>query len=286
MPGQGSPIGAGRSNLASAMSLPEIPESEAAGRIAGIYRAILDATGLPSTNLVWRHMASYPGVLEWAYDALEEAFSAGAFRALGADIAASMPPVPMPPLADDDGLDRTTLEAAAPVMAFYNRANPINLVALFALRRVLAGEVSGSGFASPPPREAPLPRLPPVAGEVDDATQALMASLAGMLAGPDSALMPTALRHLANWPATIPALHRRVAGLVASGALDAGADALSRAAGQAAARVSLVAPGSADPAEETRRAIEGAIELFLAPISRMAVVGRGFESVIREALAK
>ena len=53
------------------MSLPEIPESEAAGRIAEIYRAILAATGLPSTNLVWRHMASRPGVLEWAYDALE-----------------------------------------------------------------------------------------------------------------------------------------------------------------------------------------------------------------------
>ena len=268
------------------MSLREIPESEASGRTAGIYHAILDATRLPSTNLVWRHMASYPGVLEWAYDALEEAFSVGAFRALGAELAASMPPVAMPPLGADDGLDRGTLEAAAPVMAFYNRANPINLVALFALRRVLAAENSGSGFDSPTPDEAPLSPLPPVAREVDDATQILMASLARMLAGRDSELMPTALRHLANWPATIPALHDRVEGLVASGALDAGAAALSLEAGEAAARVPLAAPASGQPGAETRRALEAVIDLFIRPISRMVVVGRGFERVIGDALAK
>ena len=121
------------------MSLSEIPESEAAGRIAEIYRAILDATGLPSTNLVWRHMASRPGVLEWAYDGLQEAFPAGAFRVLAAEIVACVPPPAMPGLDPGEGLDPATLESAGSVMAFYNRANPINLVALAALRRLLAG---------------------------------------------------------------------------------------------------------------------------------------------------
>ena len=267
------------------MSLPEIPESEAAGRIAEIYRAILAATGLPSTNLVWRHMATMPGVLEWAYGSLEAPYAAGAFRALGAAVAAATPAAGMAPLAEADGLDRPTLDAVASVMAFYNRANPINLVALAALGRALAGEVSGAGVDAPSPAEAPLPRLPPVASEIDDRTQSLMAALARRIAGPGTALMPTALRHLANWPATIPALHRRVEALSASGALDRGAAAVLDRAKEAARRVPLAVPVSGSPDAETRRALEGVIDLFVPPISRMVVVGRGFEAVLRDAAA-
>lgn len=263
------------------MSLPEIPESEATGRIAEIYRAILDATGLPSTNLVWRHMASRPGVLEWAYDALEEAFSAGAFRVLGAEIVSSLPPPAMPRLAGDGSLDRATLESAAAVMAFYNRANPINLVALSALRRVLAGETTDAAFDGVPPAHDPLPALPRLARDFDSGTAARMASLARTINDGDGALMPTALRHLANWPATIAALQERVDGLVASGALKAGAEALRQMAADGAARVPLAVPASGRPSEATRHALEATIDLFLTPISRMIVIGRGFEAALR-----
>ena len=263
------------------MSLPEIPEAEATGRVADIYRAILDATGLPSTNLVWRHMACHPGVLEWAYDALEGAFTGGAFRALGAEIASSMPPPAMPSVAADGGLDRATLERAASVMAFYNRANPINLAALSALRRALAGETSESAFDRPVPGDDPLPPLPEVAREVDCETAARMAALARTINDADSALMPTALRHLANWPATIAALQERVEALVASGALKVDAQTLRRRAAEGAARVPLAVPVSGRPSEATRHALEATIDLFLTPISRMIVIGRGFEAALR-----
>ena len=263
------------------MSLPEIPESEATGRIAGIYRAILDSTGLPSTNLVWRHMASRPGVLEWAYDALEEVFSAGAFRVLGAEIASSLPPPAMPRLAEDGSLDRAALESAASVMAFYNRANPINLVALSALRRVLAGETSESSFDPPVPADDPLPPLPEVARNVDSETAARMAALARAINDGESALMPTALRHLANWPGTIAALQERVEALVASGVLTADAGMLRQRAADGAARIPLAVPVSGRPSEATRQALETTIDLFLTPISRMIVVGRGFEAALR-----
>ncbi|MDE0060956.1 MAG: hypothetical protein OXI22_22450 [Defluviicoccus sp.] len=266
------------------MSLSEIPESEAAGRIAEIYRAILAATGLPSTNLVWRHMASRPGVLEWAYDALEAGFSAGAFRSLGAGVAAELPPAAMPKLAEDECLDRATLERAASVMAFYNRANPINLVALCSLRRVLAGETSGSGNPAASPAGDGLPALPPVARDVDPETRARMAALARTINDTDGALMPTALRHLANWPPVLAAFGRRVEALAASGALDAGAAAILESAAAAARRVPLTRSGSRAPGKETRDALEAAIDLFVPPISRMIVVGHGFEAVIRAAL--
>lgn len=269
------------SGAIAAMSLPEIPESEAVGRIAEIYRAILDATGLPSTNLVWRHMAFQPGVLEWAYRALEGAFSAGAFRLLGAETASSMPPRAMPPLEEREGLDRATREAAASVMAFYNRANPINLVALSALRRVLRGEPGGARYDARPPSDPPLSPLPTIPREIDMDIRARMASLARTINDRESALMPTALRHLANWPATIAALQVRVEGLVASGALDGDAEALRRKAREAAALVPLSTPDSGQPSEETRSALEGTIDLFIAPISRMVVIGRGFEEVLR-----
>lgn len=263
------------------MSLPEVPESEAAGRVAEIYRAILDATGLPSTNLVWRHMAVHPGVLEWAYHALEDSFSAGAFRALGAEIVSSMPPAAMPLLEEADNLDRATKEAAASVMAFYNRANPINLVALSALLRVLRGQTGGARYEAEPTSDRPLSPLPPIPRDIDAKTQARMASLARTINDRESALMPTALRHLANWPATISALQGRVEGLTASGALHSDAEALRRKAREAAALVPLSTPASGQPPEETRRALEETIGLFMAPISRMVVIGRAFEAVLR-----
>ena len=263
------------------MSLPEIPESEAAGRIAEIYRAILDATGLPSTNLVWRHMAVHPGVLEWAHGALEGAFSAGAFRVLGAETASFLPPRAMPPLEEREGLDRSTREAAASVMAFYNRANPINLVALSALQRVLRGETGEARYEAEATSDSPLSPLPTIPVDIDVDTRARMASLARTINDRESALMPTALRHLANWPATISALQGRVEGLAASGALDSDAEALRRKARVAAALVPLSTPASGRPSEETRRALEETIGLFMAPISRMVVIGRAFEAVLR-----
>ena len=108
-----------------------------------------------------------------------------------------------------------------------------------------------------------------------------MASLARRINDRESALMPTALRHLANWPATIAALQGRVEGLVASGDLDGDAEALRRKAREAAALVPLSTPDSGQPSEETRSALEGTIDLFIAPISRMVVIGRGFEGVLR-----
>ena len=266
------------------MSLSEIPESEATGRVAEIYRAILDATGLPSTNLVWRHMASRPGVLEWAYDALQEAFSAGAFRVLGAEIAACVPPPAMPGLDSGEGLDPATLESAGSVMAFYNRANPINLVALAALRRLLAGETTDTAFEGVLPDDDPLSPLPTVASDIDRETKSRMASLARTVNDADSALMPTALRHLANWPLTIVALHRRVEGLAASGVLDRDAEVLRRRAREGAARVPLAVSASGRPPEDTRHALQATIDLFVAPISRMIVIGRGFGAAIEAAL--
>ena len=226
-------------------------------------------------------MACHPGVLEWAHGALEDTFSAGAFRALGAETASSLSPASMPPLEESDGLDRATREAAASVMAFYNLANPINLVALSALQRVLHGETGGAGHDSASPSNARLPPLPTIPRDIDAETRARMASLARIVNDGESALMPTALRHLANWPATISALLGRVEGLVASGVLDSDAEALRHTARGAVARVPLGMPASGRPSDETRHALERTIDLFVTPISRMIVIGRGFEAALR-----
>ena len=111
-----------------------------------------------------------------------------------------------------------------------------------------------------------------------------MAALARSINDSDGALMPTALRHLANWPPVLAALDRRVEALAASGALDAGAAAILESAAAAARRIPLKSPASGAPGAETRDALEATVDLFIPPISRMIVVGRGFESVIRAAL--
>ncbi len=49
------------------MSLPELREADAPPAIAAIYAALRDATGVPQVNLIWRHAATLPGVLDWLW---------------------------------------------------------------------------------------------------------------------------------------------------------------------------------------------------------------------------
>ena len=49
------------------MSLPELRAEDAKGNIKLIYQAIENALGVRLVNLVYRHLATVPGTLEWSW---------------------------------------------------------------------------------------------------------------------------------------------------------------------------------------------------------------------------
>src|SRR5258708_14233514 len=48
-------------------SVPSILESEATGQVAEIYADIRQVLGTSIVNLIWRNLATIPGVLEWTW---------------------------------------------------------------------------------------------------------------------------------------------------------------------------------------------------------------------------
>ncbi len=200
-------------------SLAEVRESEASPAVAAVYAALREATGVPLVNLIWRHLATLDGALDWAWATVAPALRAG-LVAGGRDRMAGalvLPAVPDVTLAQWQaaGLDAATLRTVRDIVAVYNRGNQTNLVMLTALRRELEGAPLVPGEARAAPRGAPrgapvgpplatvppLPRLAELAPEV----QALAQDLAARR-GTSPGVVPSLWLHLAHWPALLAAL--------------------------------------------------------------------------------
>src|ERR1043165_9939942 len=63
--------------------LAELPESQASGQIAEIYREIRVFSGVPYVSSLQRYLATLPGVLEWAWTALRPAMVSGVIPETG-----------------------------------------------------------------------------------------------------------------------------------------------------------------------------------------------------------
>jgi len=61
--------------------LAEIREAEAPPAIAAIYAALHEGIGIAQVNLIWRHAAALPGVLDWLWAQAAPALASGAAAA-------------------------------------------------------------------------------------------------------------------------------------------------------------------------------------------------------------
>lgn len=199
------------------MTLAELRDADAPPDIAAIYAALRTATGVPLVNLIWRHLATLPGVLPWAWQAVRPALEAGSVAAARTRIAQALDLPEGLRRVDEEAWQSAGLPAAArdPVLAIldtYNRGNLTNLVVLTALRRSIEGEVAqpdGPPPAAAPADTAPLAPVPPLPvleglpGETRALVERLAARHAGAAAG---GVTPSLYLHLAHWPALLAAL--------------------------------------------------------------------------------
>ena len=94
--------------------LAEIDEKAATGEIAAIFEDVRRLWGVPYVSAIHRHLATRPGVLEWAWEAVGSAFRSGvaqetAWRAVADVRIAPLAAIPRDALAvwgvDDKGLE-------------------------------------------------------------------------------------------------------------------------------------------------------------------------------------
>lgn len=186
-------------------SLPEVSERDATPEIARIYRDIRTLSGVPMVALIWRHLATVPGVLPAVWDVLGPLFRQGALQQAAWSAAVTSAEPAKLAIAGLSDADRAAVQR---VFDAYNRANPVNFVAV----RVLLHSANGPGARVASVRAVPAARtfvppqliadLPPMV-----APATIPAELRELIDGLStdsrvdrSRIVPSLYRHLVGWP--------------------------------------------------------------------------------------
>lgn len=262
--------------------LAELPEDRATGRIAEIYEEIRRFSGVPYVSSLQRYVATMPGALEWAWDAIRPALASGTISETGWRLARnvripSARPVPAEAL-NAWGIDAAGLAAIRNVAENFVRVSPVNLMTGASLALLLTGtRPSGSGFPgawTPPAMLAPMP------GNVDPLTQdtstrALLMRFVTEVDG--KPFVPALYRQLAHWPGALAWLADELAPRFGSPETNA-ARAAFRAAARAAAPdiVARLPPIASEgmPDEATTQRILTTIDRYAETSPEMTMFGQ------------
>jgi len=158
--------------------------------------------------LIFRHLATRDGVLEWAWEAIGPAWRTGSLQEAAWRIAreerlAPIAPVPFAALAPL-GVEGGDLRAIHAVLEAYNRANPENMLTILCALRLLRGATASVPTRPrawvPPPAPGP---LPPMAHP--DTYSPEIASVLDLVAAPGESGSPRVVqslyRHFVHRPA-------------------------------------------------------------------------------------
>ena len=242
----------------SGTGLVEIREAEAPPDIAAIYAALNEGIGIGQVNLIWRHAAALPGVLDWLWAQAAPALASGVAAAARDRITAAIT-LPMP-AASPKPQDHAAVVA---LVETYNRGNLTNLALLSAISLRAQGVAPGASLP-PAPRGAMLPAPPPLSrlAALPAAQQAQIRALTAAHGLSDAAVVPSLYLHLALWPEFLARLPDLLAPLHADGGLHRLRDAAVEAARDAAPGL-IAALGSAPAPPAALPEFLGRLEIFV-----------------------
>ena len=286
--------------MASRARLPELSEQDAGPEVKAIYEEIKACCRVPMVSLIYRHLATHDGLLEWCWRVLAPAMRSGALsRAAGAAATAPLS-LALPPLTPEGaealGLREMDIAAIAYIASAYNAANPHNAIAVRILMTLLAtDEAQGSTAAAndagdPYPQVATAtatatatavyPALPALV-QLEDMAPALAENVGRLRVGGDDGsrgIVPTLYRHLAHWPDYLMASSAALEPLFRNGEIEAAAAQVTTAGDAAAARLGAELAAHDRPAGRPtgaeREATLATLAAFAATIPEMITVGR------------
>ncbi len=268
--------------------VPAITEAGATGEIAAIFADIRLVLGVDVVNLIWRHLATIPGALPWAWGMLRPLYANGSIAAeaaaLRGDLALPrLPPFPAETFAAAGLLD-DDISTIRDILSAYDRTNAMALVALSALLGRLGDAPPALDAATSPnidvahefPPSIPLPPLPSVAElSLRIAELVLVLILNRLGTRHDDAILASMYRHLAYWPAYLTLAWTLIAPLDADGSLDRLiANAAKKAQERSAHLMTQLLAVSARPIDPgLSAAIRSAIDPFTSGvIAKMVVI--------------
>lgn len=188
--------------------LAEISEANATGDVARIFADIRRLCAVPYVSAIYRHLATRPGALPWAWAAVSPAFESGAAQEAGWRVAADLPLDPLPPISRDAlrvwGVDASAEQTVRNTCDGFVRVAPVNMVFAGLLKRFIAGDTPNGQSASgtwQPPGDIPAP--PPLVdpAKLDPAQLGVLLRFATISGG--KPFVPGLYRMLAHWPALL-----------------------------------------------------------------------------------
>ncbi|MGI9408488.1 MAG: hypothetical protein ACR2OV_00340 [Hyphomicrobiaceae bacterium] len=261
--------------------LAELREADAPPAIVAIYEEIKRATGIPQVNLIFRHLATVPGMLAWTWERLGPLYVSGQISDCAGQLTETLPsPKTSGILQELDADDRT---GVSEVLRFYNHANRHNLVALTTLANLNTNPAPATKFtASDQPATLDQPQVPrfdvpnlPKLDELPVERRKLVVELASHHGASEMGAVPSMYLHMAVWPAAIALTHRRVVGLANSGSLARDAANVINSADELAGdlTVRLAAADDLPETPEQIAALERIAAFVKNTIPEMVVVG-------------
>ncbi|MGE0767872.1 MAG: hypothetical protein AB7L90_15520 [Hyphomicrobiaceae bacterium] len=262
-------------------ALEEVGVSIAPPEISGIYSEISHLSGIPLPALIWRHLATYSGVLPEVWSALRPIYVAGlAQDAAWQTVAATLAGIAAGPdrrALEAAGLGSDVIEAYDRVLQSYNRANPVNFIGV---RLLLVQMSDGQSNRQPrvdTPKEwvppSPITNLPPMV-PVSDIPPRMRGLIDGLGVAPNidrSQVVPSLYRHLVPWPVLLQLISDELSPRLASGDIARLVRTVSTALEAEVARLAdRVGPL---PALSRVPAVRDVLESFSGLIPEMVVIG-------------
>lgn len=273
--------------------LEEIRAENATGNIRDVYAAIEAALGVKLVNLVYRHLATVPGALEWAWSTVGPTFENGVFAERSkALVLVDETSVTNSISFESVGLSEKDGSRVIETLRAYNRANPMNALSLRVIELAL-GTGRAALWQAPEPADAisnnarPLAVLLPMAplDILSPATMDILYRLAALTTGQDRGLVPSLFRHFTAWPALLTALADWLEPLAKDGVIEgqvarisAQADGIARDIFE---QMSEPGHGAVLPDLATRETLLRTIEIFPPAICRMIVIGGLLHKAVR-----
>lgn len=206
--------------------VPSIREADATGEIGALYEDIRATLGVPVVNLIWRHLAIFPGGLAWAWESLKPLYASGAIAAEAAALRDGIEVPTLPGLTSSvlaaAGLGAADIARIRMILASYERSNAMNIVALGALLARLEGttaqkEATAAGGQTDESVEGTMPPLLTL-DEMSPEVRTLVEAMNGV--GGRTKILASMYRHLANWPPYLALLSVLLAPYAAEGRLE------------------------------------------------------------------
>jgi hypothetical protein len=266
--------------------LPELHENDAPPEIRAIYQEIRHLTGVPMVALIWRHLATVPGVLPDAWSSLAPVLRSGLLQETAWQIAGDARIPSLDALTPADlkvmSVDSHAQDSIATVLEAYNRANPVNMLCVYTL---LARLVRPDGQAlapdvvlwEPPTAIARLPRMY-AQNEMTPEQRGRLEGLSSPEAMGGAPTIPSLYRHLVPWPDYMAWLEAGLRPWIDDGRLVASVTSIRT--GMAREAEGLVVHVPPALALQAHPEVKIALTRFSSLIPQMIVVGR----LLREAL--